>query len=159
MTNHDTIKELEQQKQLLEKLNPRFNDLTLDIQHVMASSNDPVFIAALLFKVADERRASNQLLESINDKFDKIMFSLKTQNINNEHVLQNPQSKFEILPEQDQAIVRLIDEKGSATATEVRNLMSYRGLNAASQRLNKLYKEGYLKKVQSGKKVLYLAKN
>ena len=158
MTNHDAIKELEQQKQMLEKLNPRFNDLTLDIQQVMASHNDPVFIAALLFKVAEERQRANQLMETINDKFDKIMFSLKTQNIGTEQAVQAQAGKFEILPGQDQAIVKFIDEKGSATATEVRDLMSYRGLNAASQRLNKLFKEGYLKKVQSGKKVLYLAK-
>ena len=156
MTAHDTIKELEQQKQLLEKLNPKFNDLTIDIQQIMAGSNDPVFIAALLFKVAEERRQANQLLESINDKFDKIMFSLKTQNVSNEPA-QQMQNKFEILPEQDQVIVKFIGEKGSATAMDVMGLMRYRGLNAASQRLNKLFKEGYLKKVQSGKKVLFLA--
>src|SRR3989344_23938 len=161
MTNHDTIRDLEQQKQLLEKLNPKFNDLTLDIQEVMANSQDPVYIAALLFKVAEERQHANKLLEAINDKFDKIMFALKTQNLNNEPAqqMQNLQNKFEILPEQDQAIVKFIEEKGSATALDIMGLMRYRGLNAASQRINKLFKEGYLKKVQSGKKVLFLAKS
>ena len=159
MNNHDTIKDFEQQKQLLEKLSPKFNDLTIDIHEVLAQSNDPVVLAALLFKVAEERQKSNLLLESINDKFDKIMFSLKTQNVHNEPGIQQPMAKFEILPEQDQAIIKHIDAKGSATSDEIRQLMNYRGLNAACQRLNKLFKEGYLKKVQSGKKVLYLAKS
>lgn len=158
MTNHDTIKEFEQQKMLLERLSPKFNDLTIDLQEVLAQSNDPVVLAALLFKVAEERQKSNQLLETINDKFDKIMFALKTQTAEMP-VQHESSSKFEILPEQDQAIIRHIDAKGSATADEIRQLMNYRGLNAACQRLNKLFKEGYLKKVQSGKKVLYLAKS
>ena len=66
---------------------------------------------------------------------------------------------MEVLPEQDQLILKSIEERGGCNANDIKTMLNYKGLNAACQRLSKLFKEGYLNKVQSGRKVLYLAKS
>lgn len=159
MNNHDWSRVLTEQKELIERISPEFADLTADLSEVMDKADDPKVLAALLFRLAMERQKTNQLIEGINDKFDKIMFSIKTTQPQQEITGQKAEGFFEVLPEQDQAILKNIEENGKATAQDIQKIMNYKGLNAASQRLNKLYKEGYLKKVQAGKKVLYLTKN
>ena len=151
------VQELEKGKEeLLKKLSPKFSELSLDIQQIMEFSKDPVFLAVLLFKLAEEREKTNQAMDKINEKFDSIMFALKTRNV--EDSPQQTGQKFSVLPEQDQVIIGLAEKNGSIDASAVQSVLGYKGKNAASQRLNKLYKEGMLRKVQSGKKVLYLAK-
>ncbi|MBU0635654.1 hypothetical protein KKE06_01380 [Candidatus Micrarchaeota archaeon] len=141
----------------IKKLAPDFHALSLDVQEVMQQSKDPAFVSALMFKLVQEREQTNKLLEQINEKYDKLMFELKTR-------MQSPSpqpnitsNSFEVLPEQDQMILNLVEEKGSVNSQSVKQSLGYKGLNAASQRLNKLYREGHLKKVQSGKQVLFVA--
>ncbi len=155
MNNHDMFKELMKSREAVKKLNPKFDELTLDINEIFQQSKDPFFVSMLLFKLAQEREATNKLLSEVNNKFDRIMFELKTKEI--------PETKeensFILLAEQDKKIMDLISRKNAVTATEVKEELSYKGINAASQRLNKLFREGYLKKAQSGKKVLYFIKS
>ncbi len=160
MKNHDYVKLLEEQKQLIEQISPKFSELTLDFDELMEKSTDPKFIAVLLFKLAQERQKTNQVLDLINEKFDKIMFELKTgqTEVSPQSVSSN-ENVFEVLAEQDQTILSFIEKEGKATAQDIQKVMAYKGLNSASQRLNMLFKQGYLKKVQSGKKVLFLTKN
>jgi len=164
MNAHDEFIELLKSKELIEKVSPKFNELTLDIQQVFEHSKNPLLLGALLFKLAEERDKTNKLLEQLNDKYDKIMFELKTKALG-ESVDQTPRieqklavgasDKIVLLPEQDQKILRLIEEKGPTSAEAVQSMLSYKGKNAACQRLNKLSREGLLRKVQSGKKVLF----
>ncbi|MFH1256083.1 MAG: hypothetical protein V1494_02210 [Candidatus Diapherotrites archaeon] len=164
MDSHDSVT-AERQKELLERISPKFGDLSLDLQELMQQSKDPMVVSALLFRLVQERERTNKILDSINDKYDRIMLELKTgSGLTDNNFAQSQKigaaavglNKFEVLPEQDQIIMKLIEERGSATAKEVMSVLNYRGLNAGSQRLNKLFKEGHLKKVQAGKKVLYL---
>lgn len=136
-----------------------FDSLTLDIAEIRKQSSDPFFTSMLLYKLAKEREETNRLLGQLNEKYDRIMFELKTSKIDKAEYFPARETDFRVLPDQDQVILKFIDERGSGTARGVQAIMHYKGLNAASQRLNKLYKEGYLKKVQSGKQVLYLVKN
>ncbi|MEW6295136.1 MAG: hypothetical protein AB1467_02455 [Candidatus Diapherotrites archaeon] len=163
MNAHDEFIELLKSKELIEKVSPKFNELTLDIQQVFEHSKNPLLFGALLFKLAEERDKTNKLLEQLNDKYDKIMFELKTKTLG-ESVDQTPRieqklavgaNKIVLLPEQDQKILRLIEEKGPSSAEAVQSMLSYKGKNAACQRLNKLSREGLLRKIQSGKKVLF----
>ena len=150
--------------ELLKKLSPKFDELSLDLQEVYKHSQDPAFIAVLLFKLAEEREKTNKILDQIADRYDQIMFKLKTERISEitTPLTTTPQPhdlSTQILPEQDQMIVHLAEIRGHVSAEEVRAELGYKGSNAASQRLNKLFKDGHLKKVQSGRKVLYLARN
>ncbi|MFH1224343.1 MAG: hypothetical protein V1676_00905 [Candidatus Diapherotrites archaeon] len=146
-------------KESVQRTQPEgFDTITMDIAQIREQSKDPFFISMLLYKVAKEREETNRLLGSINEKYDRIMFELKTGEMDKTALFPSKETEFETLPEQDQLIVKYIGQKGSANAKDIQEVMHYKGLNAASQRLNKLYKEGYLKKVQSGKQVMYLVR-
>ncbi len=154
MNDHDMLEELMNSREAVKKLNPKFDELTLDVHEIFQQSKDPFFVSMLLFKLAQEREATNKLLSEVNEKFDRIMLELKTKGL--------PETKeensFVLLAEQDKKIMDLVSEKNAVTASEVQSKLDYKGVNAASQRLNKLFKEGYLKKAQSGKKVLFFLK-
>ncbi len=151
MNDHDMFKELLKSREQAKKLSPKFDELTMDLHEIFQQSKDPFFVSMLLFKLAQEREATNKILTEINDKFDKVMLELKTKSVPDI----KEENSFTLLADQDKKIMDLITEKNAVTATEVKEKLSYKGLNAASQRLNKLFREGYLKKAQSGKKVLY----
>ena len=159
MTNHELINELEKQQSLVGKLAFADVELGTDVSEIMEKVKDPLFVGVLMYKLLSERERTNKILAELNEKYDKIMFEIKAPGSKVDSLVDGAsENSFQILPEQDQLILRFIEEKGSATAHEVQSIMNYKGMNAASQRLNKLFKEGYLKKVQSGKRVVYLAK-
>jgi hypothetical protein len=60
-----------------------------------------------------------------------------------------------MLPEIDERIVGYIREKGKASADDVRIKFNYKGTNAASARLNRLYSMGIIDKAQAGKRVYF----
>ncbi|MDD5147900.1 MAG: hypothetical protein PHH08_00375 [Candidatus ainarchaeum sp.] len=174
MMEHDGVKELSElvgDSELLKKISPKFNDLSLDIQEILEYSKNPMFIAVLLYKLSQEREKTNQMLEKINEKFDSIMLRLKTGTMQEQSLPQVfPQAgeglefseqcmvPLKALPEHDQLIVHLAFEKGQISADDIKKELGYKGKNAASQRLNKLVKEGHLKKIQAGRKVVFLAR-
>lgn len=161
MTNHDSVKTVEAMaeatKAIHGQISPKFGALTSDVQEIMENSDDPKVIAALMFKLAEERHETNRLLEGISKKYDDIMLEIKTTHHGGE-AGRDKRPEFDLLPEQDKAILSFIGERGQATAFDIQAVLNYRGLNGASQRLNKLAREGFLERARSGKKVLYLAK-
>lgn len=169
MTQHDQLKAIFESKELIEKISPDFNDLTLDIQGIVDKAQDPAFLAVLLFKLTQERQKTNQLLSDINEKYDRMMLSLKSQaSETNLSSSASPAQNvgmlgqggvFEVLSDQDQKILKFTEGKGSVSSEEIQKELSYKGKNAASQRLNKLVREGYLKKVKAGKKALFYPKH
>ncbi len=152
----DNLNVIGQSKSVYDMLSPKFSEQTLDIREIAKQANDPFFVSLLLFKLAEERERTNKLLAGINDKFDSLMFELKQEK--QETQTEVEKASIEILPEQDQKILDLIEQKGMSTANEIVEALGYKRQNAASQRLNKLFREGHLKKVRSGRKVLYLAR-
>jgi uncharacterized membrane protein len=153
MTNHDWTQDLEANKEVVEEINKQFNEYNFDFHEIMQHSKDPVFLAALMFKVAQERKQTNDLLVKLNAKYDKILKRLEA----NTSTQKESSKPLAILPEQDQHILNLIQNKGSTTAVEVQKALHYKGKNGASQRLSKLHALGYLKKAQAGKIVHYYA--
>ena len=55
----------------------------------------------------------------------------------------------------DAKIIQFIQVKGMTCADDIKSQMSYKGRNAASARLNRLYKQGLLERYQLGHKVYY----
>ncbi|MFA4855508.1 MAG: BlaI/MecI/CopY family transcriptional regulator [archaeon] len=161
MPDHDSFKQLEGlfgDAEELKKISPKFAELSLDLNEISRHCKEPMFLAVLLFKLAEEREKTNKLLAEIHDQFDQIMFKMKT----TETAPLQQMGALEpssILSEQDQMIMHMVQSNGRATAEEIKAELGYKGKNAASQRLNRLFKEGHLRKLQSGRKVLYLARN
>ena len=155
MNNHDTSKDAYDAQKLLTDLNavkrisPEFSDLSIDMQEVLKESNNPAFLAALLFKLTKEREETNKILRGLEEKFEKI------QTLLNVSSAPNTQTE-EILPEQDQHIIQMVNEHGQITAKDVMERLAYKKTNAASQRLSKLVREGHLLRVRSGRKVYFM---
>ncbi|MDO8641187.1 MAG: hypothetical protein Q7R33_06545 [Nitrosarchaeum sp.] len=59
MNDHD---ELLKYKELIEKISPEFQELSLDINEILEYSKNPMFVSVLLFKLTEERQKSNKLL-------------------------------------------------------------------------------------------------
>lgn len=164
MNYHDSFREIENllsDKQFIERMSPKFDSLSTDVQEIFKYGKDPTMIAVLLFKLVEERQKTNSLLEKIFEKFEEILKRADAQApLDSQHQGSQLSQKIAVvLPEQDQLILHAVQEKGQVTAKEIRKELGYKGNNAASQRLNKLYKEGHLRKIQSGRKVVYLARN
>ena len=167
MSGHDT-RQNEQNRGFVERIAPEFTELTLDVKELQEQGKDPLFVSALLFRLIKERERTNRLLDDLNDKYDHLMLELK-QRRGGESAgptpmplgtgMQPDAGNFHLLAVQDDQILKYVEEHGQATAADIKAIMNYKGLNAASQRLNKLHREGYLKKLQRGKRVLYLAKS
>ena len=157
MINHDAVMNGKMLEEMLNQI-PEFTELSLDISALREHSTDPFFIALMLYKVIKEKQETTKMLEAINDKYDKIMLHLKSMpSTENQGTGNQVSNQLDLLPEQDEKILKLAEEKGQITAEQVKEAMQYKGINAACQRLNKLFREGHLKKVKYGKKVVYIA--
>ncbi|MCX6799029.1 MAG: hypothetical protein NTW59_02970 [Candidatus Diapherotrites archaeon] len=164
MDAHDPVKQLSElfsSSEAIKRISPRFSELSLDIKEIAEYSKDPVFLAVLLFKLAEERDKTNKMLEQVVDKFDAIMLRLKTGETPafEGRPAAVEKTTADVLPEQDRMILHLAQAQGRVTAAEIQSELGYKGKNAASQRLNRLFREGHLRKMQSGRNVLYLARN
>jgi predicted HTH transcriptional regulator len=154
MTDHDTFEysanKLLTDLNAVKRISPEFSDLSMDMQEVLKESSNPAFLAALLFKLTKEREETNKILKEMSLKFTRIEEMLK-ENSSNSHT----SIEENVLPEPDQHIMQLINEVGMVSAQDVKARLAYKKSNAASQRLNKLVREGHLKRIRSGRKVLF----
>jgi len=121
-------------------------DDVMNLELLVQRSNDPVVLATLIAALLEERRRTNALLREIRDALNELRSSSPS--------APAPQEGLG-LSEPDERIIALIHERGAVTAADVREALGYKGLNAASARLNALYKQGILRKVRKGRKVYY----
>lgn len=113
-------------------------------------TKDPLVMGVLLYKLLEERENTNRLIKTVVRRIEELNKQQPEQ--------QKPTSKEEIkelLSETDQRILSTIKKLGKATAREIAKEMNYKGANAASARLNRLYESGFLKKKRIGKKVYF----
>ncbi len=158
MSNHEG---LEKARHLITQVSPEFTELTADLNEVMQTSEkNPMLVAALLFKLAQERQKTNQLIEKMEQKYDELAFHVKTQSPHDSHdpLSNTTLNSISLLPDADQKIMKLVEENQKVDAKLVKERLGYKNPNAASQRLNALAKAGYLGKIQSGKKVVFIQK-
>jgi predicted HTH transcriptional regulator len=131
-------------------------------------------LTALLLKLVNEKERNAQILERIQNTLGELNERLKKL----ETILDAPtsttfrsptsttpkvqQKKEEMdrlqLSSQDRKILEIVREKGKICAFELQKIMKYRGRNAASARLNKLYREGFLEKKVQGRQIYFFLK-
>ncbi len=130
MNIHDTMEIIRQVTNLTD------SDI-MELELLVNKANDPVVLATLIVALIEERRKTNRLLEQILE------------------LLKGKKLETEELSEQDEKIIELIKERGMVCAEDVKEAMGYRGLNAASARLNALVKKGILQKFRRGRRVYF----
>lgn len=128
-------------------------EIQSDLEANMDKFNDPVVLGELLYKLLEERENTNRILKNILSKLENIEGKAQPEIQAQVKAMDAP-----ILPEIDERILKFVHEKGKASAEDVRKAFKYKGKNAASARLNKLYELGLLEKRQVGKKVFFFAK-
>ena len=136
-----------------------------EAQEIAHMLNNPVFLAAQMHRTVQEKENSNRLLKSILEKIDA-KFAQMDERIGKLEEKLKSESRMEtemageeiLLPKQDEDILGLVRRKGHVCAEEVRKEFGYKGPNAASARLSKLYQMGLLQKQQVGRRVYYKMK-
>ena len=126
-----------------------------DLIQIQEKFNDPLILSVIVHQLIEERKKTNNILLELREKYDSLQFLVK----NNMKTKQNENTDiYNILPEIDDKIISFIKVKQKVDAEMVQNEFNYKGSNAASQRLNKLVYNGYLRKVQAGRKVYFIVR-
>jgi len=117
-----------------------------ELRENLEKFKDPVVLATIAYKLLEERENTNRVLKNVLARLDKIEAGKEAS--------VPPQKAF--LSEIDQKIVDFVAKAGKSAARDVQKEFGYKGSNAASSRLNRLVKQGVLKKIQVGRKVYFL---
>jgi len=136
--------------------NKEFESLVGDLSQTVQQISDPVAVGAMLFSIAEEKRSSNLVLKDLNAKFDNILAQLQsiTQRLGELEKSSAPAANTGI-SERDEEVLSYVREKGRVCADTMQEKFNYKGRNAASARLSKLFKEGLLEKIYVGRNVYY----
>jgi hypothetical protein len=116
------------------------------------ASKDPVFMANLIYSLKEERDRTNGLLATLLRKIESLEKKIEKME---KHTIKKEER---ILGNVDSELIEFVKKKGKVNAKDVQKKFKYKGRNAASSRLHKLYTEGLLEKKQAGRNVYYLMK-
>ena len=147
-------------KQAIDELRHEIiSPLEEDIQKL----RDPVVLAALMHTAATEKENTNRLLktliERLDSKFAEVDSRLAAMEQSRVPIHAPVATEEEVLlPSVDEGILAFVKEKRHVSTEEVRKRFGYKGKNAASARLNKMYEMGLLSKKQVGRVVMFCAK-
>ena len=109
----------------------------------------------------DENKRTTMLLKSISESVARLEAELRDiyyeeENEEPEGRQTNVKGIREIpISGLDRQIIQAVQMKGMACADDIKEMMKYKGRNAASTHLNRLYKTGLLQRYQLGRKVYY----
>ena len=130
--------------------------VTDELKQQLLKFKDPVVLGSLMYTATRERESTNMLLKNILAKIEALEARISDLEVKKMEPRgpRGPPSPF--LPEADERIVHYISKRGRACAEEIRDAFKYRGTNAASARMSKLFERGVLEKEQVGRKVYYV---
>jgi predicted HTH transcriptional regulator len=126
-----------------------------DIIQIQEKFKDPLILSVILHQLIEERKKTNKILLQLQEKYDQLQFK-----VNNSQSKQESENNntYNIISEVDDKIISFIRKNQKVDATQIQNEFNYKASNAASQRLNRLVKDGYLKKIQAGRKVYFIVR-
>jgi hypothetical protein len=104
--------------------------------------------------LSDENRKTTLLLQSMADTMAKMESDLSADYEEGKSPMQEASKELPVSG-LDARILQYIQVANMACADDLKKNMNYKGRNAASARLNRLYKQGLLERYQLGHKVYY----
>ncbi len=124
------------------------------------SDETSVNLFSLMKYMVDENRRTTMILKSIQENMARLESGIHDTYYEEEEVEDQRQNAFRGAREVpisrlDAEILKSVQVLGMACADDIKNRMSYKGRNAASVRLNRLYRLGVLERYQLGRKVYY----
>ena len=142
-----------------------FHELTHNLSEAMLEVKDSIAIGTMLYTIAEEKKSSNLIIREINGKFDNLMEKIEkiSTQLAELNQLLRKSKKVEketfMLSERDKEILDFIEERKIVCADDIKKKFNYKGRNAASARLSKLFKDNLLEKEYVGRKVYYRLKS
>jgi len=127
-------------------------EIASEFRKFQADFKDPVVLGSLMAALKDERSSTNLILKEISAKLDRIESRVAALEGS------KPEAKSPMVAEVDSDILDFIRLQGKACSQDVQDRFQYKGKNAASARLNNLFRMGLVEKHQVGKKVYFTAK-
>ena len=137
------------------KFDEDFEKLVFDVNYDKEQFEDNGTIGLLLYRLAKEREKTNTLYEQILRRLDEI--SSMSRSLTTQPVRESAPMTQGVLSDIDDRIIDFVKKTGKVDAKTVQEKFGYKGQNAASARLNGMFKAGLLLKGRAGKKVLYWA--
>ena len=116
----------------------------------------------LIKYMVDENRRTTMLLKSISENMARIESGIRDNSYYEEEEVEDQRQQNVVRGAReipiswlDAEILKNVQVLGMACADDIKKKMSYSGRNAASMRLNRLYRMGLLDRYQLGRKVYY----
>ena len=142
-----------------------FKELTGDLADAVYDV-DPVAVGQMLYRIAEEKKSNNLVVKDINGKFDQMMAKLDRIATLLEEAAKRSETAPAIsrrpdnvdISDRDQEILEFVKSRKKVCADDVQDHFKYRGRNAASARLNKLFRDNVVEKVYAGRNVYYALK-
>ncbi|MBN3037510.1 MAG: hypothetical protein JW834_03625 [Candidatus Diapherotrites archaeon] len=127
-----------------------FEKLSEDVAYDAEKFKDPYVVGAMIHRLVEERKLTNELFKRIDEKLDRLVAVAEGMEKGKGIV-----SSSEFLSEVDEQIMAFVKARKRVCAEDVAAHLGYRGKNAASARLNALFRDGIVKKKRAGRKVFY----
>jgi hypothetical protein len=152
--------ELFKLKQQVQEMSTINNNLKSMVDEKTKSDATSSNLFALVKYMIDENKKTTMILGGIAGSLSRLegeMAGGDVQQEEQQYTQQLAQPTRETVPLSglDAKIMQYVQRMDIACAEDIQKIMSYRGRNAASARLNKLYKQGLLDRYQLGHKVYY----
>ncbi len=127
------------------------------LEQDIAKLRDPVVLAALMHTAATERENTNRLLKTLIERLDAKFSEVESRlaSLESGSGVRGAGEEEVLLPSVDEEILAFVKEKRHVSAEDVRRRFGYKGKNAASARLNRMFEMGLLSKRQVGRAVLF----
>ncbi|MFW5902627.1 MAG: hypothetical protein ACOCTT_01930 [archaeon] len=132
-----------------------FQNLMFDVKYDKEQFKDPETIGLLLYRLSKERKKTNHLFKEISSKLKEIEEGISSKEL---AVEKEKPREMDMLSKTDEKVYDYVQRNGKVDAANLKEEFGYKGRNAASARLNSLYKKGFLNKERVGKRVLYWVK-
>ena len=148
------FKQLEYKKGVL-RVDTEFQGVAEEFREFNEKMKDPLVVGALLNKIAQERQSTNLLFKNLLEKIESL--EAKVDSLESKLEAKSAR-KGTALSATDEKIVKFVRSRERTCAEELQKEFGYKGRNAASSRLNTLFKQGLLEKVYAGKTVYFRKK-
>ena len=157
-SKNDIKNELVQIKEELESLKNKEIEMQSLVSGKEKADQTSSHLFTLLKYMIEENKTTRGMIERMYKKIESFEEEINADDLPTEPIQNGlEQGVTTIVPisELDKKIIQHIEIAGMACADDIKKAMNYKGRNAASARLNKLFKQKIIERHQLGHKVYY----
>ena len=131
-------------------MDEEFSKVASEFKEFSEKMRDPLVVGTMLNRLSEERSSTNLILKDIQAKLEAM--ETKIERIE-ERLSQTPDAKN--VSDVDEKLLGFVRANERVCAQQVQGEFGYKNRNAASSRLNALWKQGMLQKTRKGNTVYF----